>query len=1090
MEQILARAREQERDYDWLGGSGSYKKASDLISEQDLAKKADFQERLGYAMYRAAMQADRVDEFRERMRGAVAGYERAEEFYGRLGEQGRRLRCDAMIAYLGFWLTEAVAEKKRLVDEAWERTKKALEAFREHGGALEYGNTYNLLVLSALFSSNFDGKLETLEKTSREGLEHGEQAIRFLSTLGNPTELARAYVIAASWLEWTAWNFLPDPDEQDKYRQKAFGYWGKAKDLSEETALIQLPIFGGLDPGGPGSVQALTIFRSALEFGKKTKDRLIIGAALECLAFHSFWKTEGVEDPDEAVALLRKALQYAEGARHQFSLLLFISPGRGVIWPGAPHTEYYHGLALFETDPGKKRELLEKAAETIPDHLKLAKDSGYPYAIGIGHHVCSKTLASLARLETRTDARKSLLERALAYRDESIRISEELQPYSYWDLGVGRNYLSNIKSELAHLSKDPDNKKGLLQDAISTKEDCLESCDKVMQSFAGRGSLSQIAWIGERRFEYADLWNSLYDLTSDNKYLREAAQAFEHAAEAFGKPNLVSRMAECHWKAAQAYDGLGEHLKAAKEFVLASKNYDAAAEKIPQLNGFYHDHASYMQAWGEIEKARHHHGRQEYGNSKEFYERAADLHKSLKRWSFLASNYSAWARVENAEDLSRRENSEKAIRAFEEAAKLFLEGKKSIEAELGRIKSPDETQMATTLVKAADLRQEYCNARIILEEAKILDRKGDHYSSSEKYGQAAEIFEKTAGGLESDQSRQEFKLIITLSRAWQTITKAEASDSPELYLEASQLFEEAKGLSPTERTTMLSSGHSRFCRALEAGTRFADTREARLHATAIQHLESAANYYLKAGLQNASEYTKASKLLFDAYLFMDEASKEKDSEKKAKFYLMAEKVLQASADSYAKAQHPGKREQVLGLLEKVKGERELALSLTEVLHAPAFVSTTSTFATPTPTYERAVGLERFEHAVVQASMITRQKSLRVGEDLALEIELVNAGKGPAQLIKVEELIPEGFELTGKPEPYRVEDSYLNMKGKRLDPLKTEEVKLVLRPKVQGQFTLKPRILYLDESGRYKSHEPEAIEVTVKELGISGWIKGH
>ena len=63
-----------------------------------------------------------------------------------------------------------------------------------------------------------------------------------------------------------------------------------------------------------------------------------------------------------------------------------------------------------------------------------------------------------------------------------------------------------------------------------------------------------------------------------------------------------------------------------------------------------------------------------------------------------------------------------------------------------------------------------------------------------------------------------------------------------------------------------------------------------------------------------------------------------------------------------------------------------------------------------------------------------------------------------------------------------------MKGRRLDPLETVEVKLVLKPKVQGQFILKPRILYLDESGRYKSHEPEPIEVTVRELGISAGSK--
>jgi len=91
---------------------------------------------------------------------------------------------------------------------------------------------------------------------------------------------------------------------------------------------------------------------------------------------------------------------------------------------------------------------------------------------------------------------------------------------------------------------------------------------------------------------------------------------------------------------------------------------------------------------------------------------------------------------------------------------------------------------------------------------------------------------------------------------------------------------------------------------------------------------------------------------------------------------------------------------------------------------------------------------------------------------------------------VTEIVPENFEITGKPDNYQVEDSYLNMKGKRLDPLKTEEVKLILRPKVQGTFPLKSKILYLDENGKYKSHEPELINITVKELGIKGWLKGE
>jgi hypothetical protein len=191
-----------------------------------------------------------------------------------------------------------------------------------------------------------------------------------------------------------------------------------------------------------------------------------------------------------------------------------------------------------------------------------------------------------------------------------------------------------------------------------------------------------------------------------------------------------------------------------------------------------------------------------------------------------------------------------------------------------------------------------------------------------------------------------------------------------------------------------------------------------------------------------------------------------------------------------KAEHPEKSEQVQRLLEKVRDERELAVSLTEVLHAPTIVSTTVAFPTPTPTKEEAVGLERFEHASVTANLILNPTELTVGESTELEIELANAGKGQAVLNLIENAIPEGFELTVKPEPYRVEGCNINLKGRRLGPLNSQEVKFGLRPKHKGAFRLAPRIMYVDENSNARSHQPEPITIIVKELGIRGWIKGE
>jgi hypothetical protein len=1096
LEAILSGAERKEKEYDWLEAADSYKKALGLMSEQDSSRMSEVHERLGYAFYRFAFQAESNDEFRQRLHQSILSYEKTGELCGRIDESvkmPRMLRCDAMITYLNHWLAVEAGEKKRLLDECWRLTKDALKAIEEVGDALEYGKTYNQLASSAFLAYVLEWNFQVGEKIIREAMELGERAVTLLSSVGDPCELARAYVKAAFYLITFSLYFVPDLDERERHRQKGQGYLQKAIELSEETAFLALTD----TPGGTGDETGLSIddmfvhFEKALGYAKKTKDKYLIGIALDWLTYATGWKSTQIEDPNKMSEFRQRALQYAEDAKHQFSSISFVSPRGDLFWTEAPHAQYYMQMALFyETDPRKKRDLLEKAVIDGTRTIKLAENTGYPGIIAYAYGTSSSSLGGLAEIETSLEEKKRLLEKAMEHGTKAEKITEQRHPFHYWNRGVRLFIFANLKAELSNLEKDSENKKNMLEEAISDKERALQLCIKESLQFERRGEPSLFAPLGFFQYSYGEFLNRLYGLTNSNEHQRKAIKAFEEAAESWEKQRIVSRVAECYWKAARGYDALGEHLNAAENFNSASNNYTSAAEKVPQLKALYQDHALYMQAWSEIEKARHHHERQEYGLAKEHFEKTAEQHKSLKRWGYLEPNYSAWAQVENGEELSSKEQSEEATKAFRQAATLFSESKKSLQTQLSKIEDEDEKQMANSMIRASVLRHEYCDARIALEEAKILDKKGEHFASSGKYGFAAETFEKISQNLESDQERKEFKFIIYLSRAWQRMMLADARASPELYSEASALFEQASKEGNDEMTGLLALGHSRFCRALEAGTRFADTGDAVLHKVAIQHLESAAKYYVRAGFQSASEYAKATGLLFDAYVHMDNAKREEDPEKKAKLYTIAEKVLQTSAGFYMKAQHPEKREQVMRLLDKVREERELAVSIAEVLHTPTVISTTTSFVAPTPTSEEAVGSERFEHADVQANLIIRQKDLKVGESLDIELELVNAGKGPALLTKVTDIIPNGFELTEKPEAYRVEDSYLNMKGKRLEPLKTEEVKLVLKPTIQGMFSFKPTVLYLDENGKYKSHEPEPVTIVVKELGIKGWLKGE
>jgi len=309
------------------------------------------------------------------------------------------------------------------------------------------------------------------------------------------------------------------------------------------------------------------------------------------------------------------------------------------------------------------------------------------------------------------------------------------------------------------------------------------------------------------------------------------------------------------------------------------------------------------------------------------------------------------------------------------------------------------------------------------------------------------------------------------------MTLAEEKTSPELHLEASQLFEEAKEYSLNKRTSLLALGNSSFCKALAAGIKFDITLDMTMHSTAKQHIERATTCYLKAGFQSASEYAKATQRLFDAYTYMNNAEKETDPEKKAKYYRMAEKLLQTSVNSYMKAKHSEKSDEIQRILETVKEERELAASLSEVLHAPPIASTTASFTTPTPTHENSVGLERFEHANIQAHLSV-PKDVGVEEAVEIQLDLVNVAKNFGLLVRIDNLAPKGFKVTEGPPGYAMEDGSLDMGGKRFEPLKVETIKILARATDVGIFDLSPEVVYVDEAGQFRTCRPEGVRVRV------------
>ncbi|MEJ2242330.1 MAG: hypothetical protein P8Y18_09335, partial [Candidatus Bathyarchaeota archaeon] len=249
---------------------------------------------------------------------------------------------------------------------------------------------------------------------------------------------------------------------------------------------------------------------------------------------------------------------------------------------------------------------------------------------------------------------------------------------------------------------------------------------------------------------------------------------------------------------AQLYEQLSDIKEAAKYYELASKAYDIAAKKIPKLKDFYNNYSLYMMAWNQIQQAKQSHFREDYLQAMVQFNKAAIFLEKSQLWIYLSPNYYAWEQVEKGEDLSRKENQSEAIRSFLLAIQYFEKASEMLKTKNDSLESPEEQELRKRLLKSSNIRQRYCRARISLEEAKILDKKGNYNLSSTNYQSASLEFGQIIKEIGSEAEKKELKLMEILCLAWEKMALAEETTSSEFYLEAAKYFDQAKTFSVTK----------------------------------------------------------------------------------------------------------------------------------------------------------------------------------------------------------------------------------------------------------------------------------------------------
>ncbi|MFX1438068.1 MAG: hypothetical protein ACFFAA_12875, partial [Promethearchaeota archaeon] len=445
------------------------------------------------------------------------------------------------------------------------------------------------------------------------------------------------------------------------------------------------------------------------------------------------------------------------------------------------------------------------------------------------------------------------------------------------------------------------------------------------------------------------LYEELGILTTEEKSLIQARELFLRITIESSERGYYYYTAACYEYIARLEDRLGNHMASAEYYQKAHKAHDDSLSSMEYkpLKERTIEKKHYTKAWNFIEEAKAYHKRENHIKAKEKYEVAAEILKSLSSFNYEASYYGAWGVLEEAEDLSKKERYDDAIESYEKTRDLFDNAIFTIRFIRKNVRRSKELKK---LEKVAKVRMNHCSARINLDEARILGKKGDHIAAAEKFSNAATQFRDICILYKIKRERAEIEAIYHLCRAWESMELAENYEDPEKFVEAANLFVKASDYFTESKLKFLAQGNSNFCLALESGCKFDQTHnidiKKSLYPNVKSILRNAADLYEKGGFKNGADWALATSTYFDAAWHLIQADNELDVNKKQEFLNYGSNYLKSSAKLFQKAGYKEKEKEVLERLNRVMKEEKILVSALNTINKPSVSRSIEGIITP------------------------------------------------------------------------------------------------------------------------------------------------
>ncbi|MFX1595902.1 MAG: nitrilase-related carbon-nitrogen hydrolase, partial [Promethearchaeota archaeon] len=490
---------------------------------------------------------------------------------------------------------------------------------------------------------------------------------------------------------------------------------------------------------------------------------------------------------------------------------------------------------------------------------------------------------------------------------------------------------------LADISKDKDEKVKNLELAVEAAKKNIKYSIESYRIFLAI------------QIRLALLYEELGILTTEEKPLIQARELFLRIVIDSSEKGYYYYTAACYEYIARLEDRLGNHIISAEYYQKAQEAHEdsLASIKYKPLKERTNEKIKYTKAWNLIEKAKAYHKRENHIKAKENYEEAAEILKTLPNFNYEAAYYGAWIILEEAENLSKQEKYEDAIKNYKKTKDLFDNAIFTIRFIRKNVRRSKELKK---LEKVAKVRMNHCSARINLDEARILGKKGEHIAAAEKFGNAATQFRDICILYKIKRERAEIEAIYHLCKAWESMELAENYEDPEKFTEAANLFSKASDFFIESKLKFLAQGNSNFCLALEEGCKFDQSHDikikTRLYPNIKSILRNAANLYEKGGFKNGADWALATSTYFDAAWYLIQADNELDVNKKQEFLNYGSNYLKSSAELFHKAGYKDKEKEVLERLDRVIKEEKILFSALNTIYKPSVSRSIEGIITP------------------------------------------------------------------------------------------------------------------------------------------------